>query len=137
MKIGLDYHGVIDVEPEFFSYITGQLITKGNEIHIITGHEETEEFKDNLKKLGIQWTHFFSITSHHKLPEIDTEVVYRNGTPWMNNEIWNNSKAEYCKTEMIDFLIDDSPVYAKYFYGLYTTYIDFRVFKLMREMITI
>ncbi len=135
MKIGLDYHGVIDVEPAFFSFLTTNLINRGNEIHIITGHEETEEFTENLKKLDIKWTHFFSITSYHKT--IGTKIEYRNETPWMDRELWDRSKAEYCQTQMLDFLIDDSPIYAKYFIGLYTTYIDFRVFKLIREMVEI
>lgn len=42
MKIGLDFHGVIDADPEFFAVETELLIKAGHEVHIITGHEYTK-----------------------------------------------------------------------------------------------
>jgi len=133
-KIGLDFHGVIDKEPELWSFLTENLIEKGYEIHIITGHENNEKFRAELKSLNIVWTHLFSIISYHK--SIGTPVTYdKNGDPWIDEEIWNKSKAEYCKKENIDIIIDDSKIYEKYFNNCSTFYISFEMFKQLMEMI--
>jgi hypothetical protein len=39
MKIGLDIHGVIDLYPEYLSHLATVWISKGYEVHIVTGQE--------------------------------------------------------------------------------------------------
>ena len=39
MKIGLDFHGVINTSPEFFGLISKLLLDAGHEVHIITGND--------------------------------------------------------------------------------------------------
>jgi len=139
MKAGFDFHGVLDAEPERFALFIEFLMFQGHEVHIITGHEETQEFRGRLISMGINWTHFFSIISYHK--SIGTAITYdENGGPWMDKELWNRSKAEYCKNNSIDFLIDDSDIYGSYFteelstiYLRYSKGILKRVFKCFQE----
>lgn len=114
IKIGIDVHGVADTIPNFFSELTRILVENGHEVHILTGAEHTEALEFELKHtLKLSWTHFFSTTSHHK--NAGTEITYIDGNPYMDNKIWNRAKSEYCRTHGIQFHIDDSDVYGKYF----------------------
>jgi hypothetical protein len=138
MKVGLDFHGVIDADPEFFAVETELLIKAGHEIHIITGHEYTKDFSNHLKSLGIHWTHLFSMVSYHK--EIGTKITYdAKGDPWMEDVLWNPTKADYCLREGIDLIIDDSHVYSRFFEErrrheeLKTAYLHFDTFQLIRN----
>jgi hypothetical protein len=116
-KLGLDYHGVIDTKPDFFEPICKALIEAGHEIHIITGNKETQEIKEALNfehGLFKKYTHFFSIVDYHESQ--DTKVWYdEKGTPWMDGEIWDKTKCEYCEREQIDLYIDDSLRYLEHF----------------------
>jgi len=121
IKIGIDIHGVSDADKDFFSELTKLLVENGNEVHILTGSEHTPEFENHLKDdLKLHWTHFFSISSYHL--ESGTQVSYINGNPYMEEEAWNRTKAEYCKKHGIQLHLDDSGIYGKFFttpYGKY------------------
>ena len=124
LKIGLDFHGVIDKYPEKFSALTVKMINQGMEVHIITGHEDTSAFRKKLNEMGIFYTHLFSIVSYHKF--IGTEMKYdKKGNPWISPEAWDRTKANYCEIEKIDLIIDDSDVYGKYFESIKTIYLKF------------
>jgi len=113
-KIGLDYHGVITVIPEILAPLTQKWCEAGNELHVITGHRITEEFKTTLRSLGIAFTHLFSISDFHH--EIGTSMTgYEEGRPIIAEEIWNKTKALYCQEHSIDLHIDDSKEYGQYF----------------------
>lgn len=112
-KIGLDLHGVIDADPEHFAALSKAVIAMGGEVHIITGSMATEALFAWLKERGIKYTKVFSISSYHAAE--GTKMNYDERGPWMDSEIWNRSKAEYCSREGIDLHIDDSDVYGKYF----------------------
>lgn len=113
LKFGLDFHGVIDSYPEFFKELSRMLVDNGHEIHIMTGSRKELAMKE-LRGTGVIWTHFFSITDHHE--SIGTEVTNdSNGNPHMPADVWNPVKAEYCKKHGIHMIIDDSPVYGKFF----------------------
>lgn len=115
MKMGLDFHGVIDKYPGFFSELTKHWVTSSNEVHIITGSQKTKELEEELiNRYRIYYTHFFSITDYHL--SIGTPIRFdEKSAPWMNEEIWNRTKAEYCLREGIDMHIDDSERYLRYF----------------------
>lgn len=118
MKIGIDVHGVITKHPKIFSNFCKLLLDKGHEIHIITGQELGPRLINFLDTHKIKYTNLFSITSYHK--EIGTLVVYKGGDvgqPLIDEELWNKTKADYCKGKEIDIHIDDSWVYGKYFDG--------------------
>ncbi len=116
MKFGFDIHGVVDTHNRVYSVMTGALVEAGEEVHIITGAQRTLALEEMLRAGGIAWTHWFSIVQYH-LDRGDVAVKFVDGNPWMDREIWNRTKAEYCAREGIDLMIDDSPIYGSYFTG--------------------
>jgi hypothetical protein len=114
MKVGLDFHGVINKNPKFFAEFTAALVAAGHEVHIITGPHQVKVEPD-LKKWKIQYTHFFSIVEYEEKRGV-TEIVWaKNGDPFMNINVWERAKALYCKRKKIDLHIDDSHKYGEYF----------------------
>ena len=121
IKIGLDIHGVSDADQAFFAELTTLLVNAGHEVHILTGAEQTPQLESYLKnEIGLLWTHFFSITSHHL--ELHTPITYIKSNPYMDDEIWNQTKAEYCATHNIQLHLDDSDVYGRFFKTPYARY---------------
>jgi len=123
MKIGLDYHGVVTANPEFFSKLTKALCSReGTEVHIITGRRITPAFKTRLEQLGIRYTHLYSIADHHR--ELGTPMIgYDEDLPEMDSVLWDKTKAAYCSRHGIDLHFDDSDEYVKYFSTPYAQYI--------------
>lgn len=120
IKIGLDLHGVIDARPDFFKKLTALLVKSGHEVHIITGATIKEELP-LLKKIGISYTHLFSITDYHA--ELGTPIVWDEiGEPHLNPYLWDKTKGEYCKKHDIDLHIDDSEIYHYFFKTPYTRF---------------
>jgi len=117
MKIGIDFHGVIDKNPEFYSLISKCLINSNHEVHIITGRENDEKLRNELSIAGIVYHTIFSITSTYK--DLDWVEFRRDniGDPWMKQGTWDKAKAKYCEEYDIDCHIDDSEVYGQYFTG--------------------
>jgi hypothetical protein len=52
----------------------------------------------------------------------------------MDPEIWNPTKAALCATAGIDIMVDDSPIYGKYFLDVKTQYVQYT--PEMREFLT-
>ena len=121
MKIGLDIHGVIDSDPAFFSEFTKSMRYIGNEIHILTGQEDSHKLRAQLKNWKIKYDHLFSISS--SLIEYGYIVKRdKNGNPWFDDELWNSAKGHYCEIMKIDLHFDDSPEYFEYFETPYVFY---------------
>lgn len=114
MKFGFDVHGVLDTHTEVYGVITTALVEAGHEVHVITGEIYSDDLGSRLRANGVAWTHWFSITQYH-IDKEDVEVMWKNGQPWMEAEVWNRTKSDYCREQGIKMLIDDSPVYGKYF----------------------
>jgi hypothetical protein len=113
LKVGLDLHGVISANPDFFSAISKLLVDSGAEVHILTG-SHSEEILAELEGYKISYTHLFSIADHHK--SIGTPIRYdENGEPWIEGELWSRSKGEYAEKVGLDFHIDDSRSYGIFF----------------------
>ena len=112
MKIGLDFHGVIDAYPELFTGLTEKWVRKGHEIHILTGKEwiYTEA---KIKKLNISYTHHFSIVDYHL--KKGTKMVKRKSGWWMDEVVWDKSKGDYSKKNGITIHFDNDLEYAKWF----------------------
>jgi len=121
LKYGFDLHGVLDTYPEIYAHLTEALVKAGHEVHIITGHQKTAELAGELAVPksglpGIKWTHWFSIVDYH-IEQTDHEVRFEGDQPWMEDDVWNRTKAEYCERVGIDLMFDDSPKYGSYFTG--------------------
>jgi len=113
MKIALDIHDVCDANPEFFAELTNLFIEGGHEIHILTGQSAKDGSLDEIKKLNLSYTHFFSCFDYH----IEKGTVMSGGINniFMPDEIWNRTKGDYCRDNKIDFCIDDRESLLEYF----------------------
>lgn len=118
MKFGIDIHGTIDKMSKFFATFSQRAISKGHEVHIITGSIKTPEIEKQLKNWGIQYTHFFSVSD--KLLSEEKVVYWKTPKdPFFNDDDWNSAKAKYCAEQKIDLHFDDSNEYGKFFITLY------------------
>jgi hypothetical protein len=135
IEVGIDIHGVINKDPEFFSVFTHRLKAKGHEVHILTGRELSNELYNRLDGFGIRYNHVFSITSFHK--QIGTHISYKDGDPTqplIAPQVWDKTKALYSLDAKLCVHIDDSPIYGRYFEGTGTQYIQYT--PELREFIT-
>jgi len=126
MKLGLDIHGVIDNKPEYFRKMAADLQYAGWEIHIITGGSlQNGEIEKELKKMGIVYTHIFSVYDHLSDTKAKTneELGIASRYPFPD-ETWNKVKSIYCEKEGIDMHIDDMPEYLEYFTTPYMLHKD-------------
>ena len=125
LKIGLDIHGVIDSDPDFFRELTRKLHKEGHMVFVLTGREICNEILQELNSHGIYYDELFSITSYHK--SIGTHMSYLNGDktqPLINPIKWDRTKADYAERVGLDIHFDDSIDYKEYFVGK-TQYILF------------
>lgn len=123
LKIGIDIHGVIDECPETFSELTRLLVDGGHEVHILTGPRNGVALQKELTRLGIVYTHIFSIQSHHEA--LGTEMTYdEKGHPWMEDLSWDRSKGDYCVKHGIHIHFDDSDVYSYHFKTPYARFLS-------------
>ena len=120
MKIAIDIHGVVTKHAEFFRELTKLFVAAGHEVHILTGSsiKEGTPLGDKtireIKALNINYTHMFSIIDYHE--EIGTEIEYWDSlNPWIDGDLWDKCKGEYCKINNIDIALDDTKGYAKHF----------------------
>lgn len=119
-RIGLDFHGVIDKFPEFYSKFSQQLVANQAEVHIITGNSQNLQILDALDYYEIAWTHFYSIEDDLIERGFDYKEVCKspndpNCDKWFDEEVWDSAKGIYCKNADIAIHYDDSENYAQYF----------------------
>ena len=118
IRLGLDIHGTIDADPIFFSELSLSIRETGNEVFIVTGREIGDYIRDKLHHHKIVYDSILSITSYHMsagtpIKWLDEEKIH----PWIDEELWNSTKFKLCTNNNIDIMVDDSPVYGKYFSG--------------------
>ncbi len=110
-KLGIDFHGVLNKDPEFFSKLTSML-SGDIEIHIITGGYSWEVAR-RLKEWDIKYDKLFSIPEYHA--RIGTKTwINECGEFTMNTTTWDKTKGEYCARENINKMIDDTLAYKDY-----------------------
>lgn len=119
LKIGLDFHGVINDNPVYFSRFTAEAVRRGYEVHIITGGP-SHKVKELLDKWNICYTAVFAILDYY---DAQGEVEYfENGEFKVSEKLWDIAKAEYCQLMGINMHIDDSTKYIKWFTTPYCHY---------------
>lgn len=112
IKIGLDFHGVISVNPDFFGEFTDLAIARGYEIDIITGGSSKIE-KHFLDAWGISYTNFFSLLDSFESQGLVDHLD--DGDFHVDPDLWNKKKADYCISNNISIHIDDTELYGQYF----------------------
>ena len=112
MKIGLDVHGCIDSYPDIFSKFSKNLVDKGHEVHIITGRG-WDIAEGEVKRLGMSYTHHFSIVDYHK--SLNTPMWRNEKQGWeMDASTWNRSKGDYIWKNGIDIHFDNDHEYVNW-----------------------
>jgi len=72
--------------------------------------------RQNLLLVILKYTKIFSITDYHKQINTPTKGFHpKFGFALIEDELWDKTKADYCRRENIDFHIDDTLAYNDYF----------------------
>lgn len=120
LKIGLDFHGVINKNLSYFQRFCDALSKRGHHVYILTGGPKSTVKKD-LKKAKIKYKVLFTIFDFYQAKGLVS--CQGAGHFQIDEKLWNTAKADYCRSHNIDVQIDDSLIYGKYFttpYCLYT-----------------
>jgi hypothetical protein len=119
MNFSFDIHGVVDALPEAFSFLSQAIVSKGGEVHLLTGATWTDETEQQLKELGIVWTHKFSVYNHLIETNVKTtgEIIFPDGKIQKKFEDghWDKAKGEYCLKHNICLHLDDTLIYNDFF----------------------
>ena len=116
MKIGLDFHGVLNTLPVLIE-LSELLVKNGHEVHVITGGmKQNMESELNVSGMvyGVHYSHFFSI-SDSLIAKGEVPTWDAPGRPMFDDDIWNKTKATYCRDHGIELHLDDSDIYGSYF----------------------
>ncbi|KKL81134.1 hypothetical protein LCGC14_1997800 [marine sediment metagenome] len=129
MIIGVDLHGVIDDDPEWFREILLDFIGDGEykafTIYIISGPSK-EDIKKELEKYKLyQGLHFDEIISVvDYLKETGAEMWQDDrGRWWTHDKEWWEVKAKICEKYGVDLMIDDKKEWAPYFKNIETKFL--------------
>ena len=106
MKIAVDIHGTIDWDPVFWRKAIELFLALGHQVYIISGPEE-DKIKERLEKLGVDYRDLYIESVVDYLKEKDVHHWYKNDNFWTTEEVWWEAKAEICKMQDIDVIIDD------------------------------
>lgn len=112
MKIGIDYHGVINSNPDFFQKFNASALKNKHDIIILSG-STVKDVEAYLNAHHIAFSGVYSLLDDFKSRGL--VQFYEDGSFFVNNEIWNKAKAKYCFDHHVDVHIDDSTVYGAYF----------------------
>ncbi len=118
-KIGVDFHGVINIRPDFFREFCREALKIGLEVYIISGGPR-ETILAYLNQYQIPYTKLWCIYDYYE--QRHQVEFYDDGSFHIDNELWNKAKAEYCKEQNICVHIDDSAIYGREFATPYCRY---------------
>ena len=118
IKVGLDLHGVITDDPDFFRKKMEYLMDKnGYEVWVISGPPDYQ-VKAELETLGIfEGEHFTGIVGvvDHLIDEGHEYRLDEAGNYWFDEETWWKSKSEICTKHNISYLLDNDVRYGVHF----------------------
>jgi len=114
LEIGIDFHGVINENPEFWAHYTKEMHDNGNVIHVVTGGERSE-VEPFLKKNDIKFDKIFSIIDDAVERGIEVKRDEQGKNPIIADKIWKRAKGMYAKSAGLDIHIDDTEQYGRYF----------------------
>lgn len=119
LKIGVDYHGVIDRNIDYFSLFCKKAKQRDHLIFIITGGPKLS-VEQNLKKNKILYDMCFAISDYYQARGIIAQD--KKGNLIIPENFWNMAKAEFCRRSKINIHIDDSIKYLNWFSTPYCYY---------------
>ena len=119
LKIGLDYHGVIDKNIDYFSSFCKKAKQRGHQIFIITGGPQVK-VSQNLKANNIPYDMCFAILDYYQA--LGNIALDKNNNLIIPENLWDMAKAEFCRRNKINIHIDDSLKYLNWFSTPYCFY---------------
>lgn len=119
LKIGLDYHGVIDKNIDYFSSFCTKAKKRGHLIFIITGGPKVQ-VEYNLRINKIPYDMCFAVSDYYQA--MGKVIQSENGNFMIPNHLWNMAKGEFCRRNQINIHIDDSTQYLNWFSTPYCYY---------------
>jgi len=130
MRIGIDLHGVIDSDPDWFSHVLGWFLLDCDacEICIVSGPPKAD-IEAELAKMGIHQGSYFdeiySVVDHLKEKGVEMWQDEKN-TWWTYPETWWKAKAEICEKHNIDIMIDDREEWGEQFKYVKTKFLLYK-----------
>lgn len=112
IKIGLDFHGIIDKYPQYFAKFSQIAKEQGIKIYVITGGPY-EVVQSYLKEHHIYYDEIFAILDFYEAK--GAVEHFPNGEYKVPEDLWNKAKGEYCQKHGINIHIDDSQEYKEWF----------------------
>ncbi len=112
LKLGLDYHGVIDQNLGYFSEFCRQAARRGCRIYVVTGGPEVK-VRECLAAANIECELIFAITDYYQA--LGQASQRPDGSFKIADELWNQAKAAFCRRSRISLHIDDSAAYRRHF----------------------
>lgn len=112
LKLGLDYHGVINQKPEYFAAFCRLATERGHRIYIITGGPAVK-VKQYLAAADISYDFLFAVADYYQaLGQVEQRP---DGGFEVAEYLWNMAKAEFCRRCRVNLHIDDSIEYLHWF----------------------
>jgi len=111
LKVGFDFHGVLDTHDKL-AQLTHILFNNGHEVYVLTGARNNPDLAKRLDSLGVYYSYVFSIPDYLEQQGHQPSTTERQPYP---TELWDHAKAEYAQRVGLDFVIDDSNSYGRYF----------------------
>ena len=97
LKIGLDYHGVIDKNIDYFALFCRKAKQRGHCIFIITGGPKVL-VEQNLNINNIPYDMCFAISDYYLAMG---RVIWKNGNLIIPEKLWNTAKADFCRNRQL------------------------------------
>jgi len=123
--IGVDVHGTIDANPEFFEPYLRLMTKMGHILFIISGPPK-DQIVEELEQLEImQGVHYSTIISVVDYLRNCGEKMWQDEkqTWWCKDEVWWASKARICAEFGLTHMIDDKIEYLPEFKKIGTIFI--------------
>ena len=112
IKIGIDYHGVITANPDFFRKFNRLAMERGCKIYVLSGGSGAD-IKKFLQSHEIAYSVVWSMLDYFANQNMVSYLP--DGSFQVQDALWNEAKAKYCLENGIDFHIDDSALYGQTF----------------------
>ena len=111
LKIGLDYHGVIDTDYKYFAEFAMLARRRGHQIYVISGAPRTT-IKYELSRHNFPVDFIFSILDYCLATG---KIIQTSSGVKIADDAWNKAKADFCLHNRVDWHIDDNKQYCDYF----------------------
>ena len=119
LKIGLDYHGVIDTNVKYFADFCTKAKQRNHLVYVVTGGPKVK-VDYNLQKNKIPYDMSFAISDYYQA--MNKVIQVNDGKFMIPDNLWNMAKAEFCRRSGINIHIDDSLKYINWFSTPYCYY---------------